>query len=275
VQPLVDADDAARQEREREQQAREGVSLRDGHENPGKKERHDRVLSLGCLDLPARVARPRADTAINRAHLNGMDTPTTTPTTPPTTIPLKSPLMPAFALAEHLDAFAEVVERLGDLDYLARPSTGVSGSIGAHVRHCVDHVVALLDRTAEGEMTYDDRRRDTAIEQSRRLAATTLRSLAVRVREMAPRTGDVPITLWTMLDRRGTRARVRTSLGRELVFVLQHTIHHEAVVAVLLAGRGRVLPGHFGLAPSTPSTPRNRNDARSVEPEERLLPIAG
>jgi hypothetical protein len=89
---------------------------------------------------------------------------------------------------------------------------------------------------------------------------------------MAPRTSDVPITLWTMLDRRGTRARVRTSLGRELVFVLQHTIHHEAVVAVLLAGRGRVLPGHFGVAPSTPC---NRNKTRSVEPEERPLPIAG
>jgi uncharacterized damage-inducible protein DinB len=223
-------------------------------------------------------------------HLNGMDTPTTIQTTTPTTIPLKSPLMPAFALAEHLDAFAEVVERLGDLDYLARPSTGVSGSIGAHVRHCVDHVSALLDRTVEGEMTYDDRRRDTALERSRRLAATTLRSLAVRVRDMAPRTSDLPITLWTMLDRRGTRARVRTSLGRELVFVLQHTIHHEAVVAVLLAGRGRVLPGHFGVAPSTRVTSEaavplrggeaagglcNRNEARSVEPEERPLPIAG
>jgi uncharacterized damage-inducible protein DinB len=216
----------------------------------------------------------RADTAFGRAHLNGMDTPTTISAITPTTFPFptKSPLLPAFSLAERLDALADVVERVSDLDYLARPSSGVSGSVGAHVRHCVDHVAALLDRTAAGEMTYDDRQRDTALEQSRRLAAGTLRGLAVRVREMAPRTGDVPITLWTMLDRRGTRARVHTSLGRELVFVLQHTIHHEAVVAVLLAGRGRVLPGHFGLAPSTP---RNRTEARSVEPEERPLPIAG
>jgi hypothetical protein len=108
------------------------------------------------LRLPARVAltgRDRgADTAFSRAHLNGMDTPTPPPT-PPTTIPMRSPLLPAFALAEHLDALAEVVERVSDFDYLARPSSGVSGSIGAHVRHCVDHVTALLDRTAEGEMT--------------------------------------------------------------------------------------------------------------------------
>jgi hypothetical protein len=212
-----------------------------------------------------------ADTASGRAHLNGMDTPTTIPTT----VPMKSPLLPAFALAEHLDALAEVVERVSDLDFLARPSSGVSGSVGAHVRHCVDHVLALLAHTPDAGMTYDDRQRDTALEQSRPLAAETLRRLAVRVREMAPRTSDVPITLWTMLDRRGTRARVRTSLGRELVFVLQHTIHHEAVIAVLLASRGKVLPGHFGLAPSTPPMPRNRNEARFVEQEERPLPIAG
>jgi hypothetical protein len=74
------------------------------------------------------------------------------------------------------------------------------------------------------------------------------------------------------------------------VFVLQHTIHHEAVIAVLLAGRGKVLPGHFGLAPSSPRVSEaavqircgeaagglcNRNEARFVEPEERPLPIAG
>lgn len=215
--------------------------------------------------MQRRAYEGRGETAFRRAHLNSMETPTTT-------IPLRSPLLPAFALAEHLDAFAEVVEGVSDLDYRARPSSGVSGSVGAHVRHCADHVRALFDRTAEGEMTYDDRQRDTPLEHHRELAAETLRGLAVRLREMAPRTGDVPITLWTMLDRRGTRVRVRTSLGRELVFALQHTIHHEAVVAVLLAGRGRVMPGHFGLAPSTP---RNQTEARSVEPEKRPLPLAG
>ena len=170
----------------------------------------------------------------------------------PTPIAFKSPLLPAFALAEHLEAFAAVLDDIGDLDYLFRPASGVSGSVGAHVRHCVDHVNALLDRSAADVMTYDDRQRDTALERSRRLGIETLRRLAIRVREMAPRTGDVPVTLETLLDRQGTRARVRSSLGRELAFVLQHTIHHEALVAVLLAGRGSVVSGHFGLAPSTP-----------------------
>ena len=36
------------------------------------------------------------------------------------------------------------------------------------------------------------------------------------------------------------------TLGRELVFVLQHTIHHQAIVALLLAARGIAIPPRFG-----------------------------
>src|SRR5262245_14785101 len=96
-----------------------------------------------------------------------------TPMTPIPPIALKSPLLPAFALAAHLESLAEIVERLNDLEYLARPAAGASGSIGAHVRHCVDHVLALLDRPADNVMTYDDRTRGTAIEQNQRQAGET------------------------------------------------------------------------------------------------------
>jgi uncharacterized damage-inducible protein DinB len=65
---------------------------------------------------------------------------------------------------------------------------------------------------------------------------------------------DAPLVLESQIDRQGTCVRVRTSLARELVFVLQHTIHHQATVAVLLAGRGVAVPPTFGLAPSTPRT---------------------
>jgi uncharacterized damage-inducible protein DinB len=43
-----------------------------------------------------------------------------------------------------------------------------------------------------------------------------------------------------------------TSLARELVFALQHTIHHQAIVAVLLHEQGIAAPAEFGYAPSTP-----------------------
>jgi hypothetical protein len=44
----------------------------------------------------------------------------------------------------------------------------------------------------------------------------------------------------------------RSSVCREVAFVISHTIHHNAIVAQLLAGRELTLDARFGLAPATP-----------------------
>jgi uncharacterized damage-inducible protein DinB len=45
-----------------------------------------------------------------------------------------------------------------------------------------------------------------------------------------------------------------STLARELAFVLAHTVHHQAMIALLLEWQGIHLPSErFGLAPSTPS----------------------
>jgi uncharacterized damage-inducible protein DinB len=45
----------------------------------------------------------------------------------------------------------------------------------------------------------------------------------------------------------------RSSVGREVAFVINHTIHHHAIVGQMLSGRGIPVNPHLGLAPSTPS----------------------
>lgn len=155
------------------------------------------------------------DTAPPGAHLKGMET---------LPMALRSPLVPAFALAERLDTLAGLLHRVSDFGYAAAEAGGVTRSIGAHVRQCVDHLLALLDRPAGRAMTYDGRDRQPepgpAVEHDRRRAIAMLRGLAVRVRDMAPRTTDVPIAVEAPLDRSGARIRLHSSLGRELVFVL-------------------------------------------------------
>lgn len=44
-----------------------------------------------------------------------------------------------------------------------------------------------------------------------------------------------------------------STLARELAFVMSHTIHHQAIVALLLEQQGGGVPDErFGYAPSTP-----------------------
>ena len=160
----------------------------------------------------------------------------------------------AGALADCLGELASVLERVSDLDYVAKPPSGVSGAIGAHVRHCLDHVNAVLEPASDGVVRYDGRRRHATLETDRRIAAATLRRSAERLEALTRETADAPLLLESQVDRQGACVQVISSLARELVFVLQHTIHHQALVALLLAGRGVPVPQTFGYAPSTPRT---------------------
>jgi hypothetical protein len=63
---------------------------------------------------------------------------------------------------------------------------------------------------------------------------------------------DEPIRVSSLVSASGETVIGWSTLGRELAFVLSHTIHHQALIALLLAIRGLHVPDRFGYAPSTP-----------------------
>jgi hypothetical protein len=141
------------------------------------------------------------------------------------------------ALAAVLDDLAAVVVGLDTVEYADSGIAGLSGSVGSHVRHVLDHVRAFETGIASGLVDYEARVRDTALEQDGGLALAALGSARRRLGE------------------RSDAVRSRAAVGRELAFVLSHTIHHSAVIALLLhriAPRPG-LPARFGLAPGTPA----------------------
>jgi uncharacterized damage-inducible protein DinB len=164
--------------------------------------------------------------------------------------------MAAFeALAVTLRQLKAVIRPLARAEYTRR-EVNASGSIGAHVRHCLDHVCALERGIATGEISYDHRTRDTVIEHDPELAAARLTRAISRVGRIGDYLLERPMTLVAQIDGTGQRLRVPTSIGRELAFVISHTIHHSAMIAVLLEHTGHDVPDRFGLAPTTPPLSR-------------------
>ena len=167
---------------------------------------------------------------------------------PPVAIP--APLQP---LAGLLQEMRSLIERLDDIDY-AMPAPGrSSGGVGGHVRHCLDHLSALLAATHTGVCAYDRRARGTDVETNRHVAIRILAELTAAVQRLDPSLLHRVIDVETQLDREGTMITTRSSIGRELVFIMSHTAHHNAIVAMMLHTRGISTGPHFGLAPSTPS----------------------
>jgi hypothetical protein len=150
--------------------------------------------------------------------------------------------VPALALAGCLEDLAALLDATPDPAYVSRPESGVSGSVGAP---------AVLDAADGAVLSYDRRDRDLALEHDRTRGILALRQQGRRLEALVGRPADQSLRLCAQVDCSGSTVEVASSLGRELVFVLQHTIHHQAILALLLAARGVTIPPRFGYAPST------------------------
>jgi uncharacterized damage-inducible protein DinB len=159
------------------------------------------------------------------------------------------------ALLRLLDQLRNVILRVDDETYVTPPPGRPSGSIGAHVRHCLDHVTAFLEGTRTGSMSYDRRRRGTAVEVDRRAGLAGIEGSVSALLDVHPHALGRKIRLDVQLDSDGTTCSVLSTAGRELAFVISHTIHHHATMAVLLSEKGMEMPDRFGVAAATPKGP--------------------
>jgi hypothetical protein len=144
---------------------------------------------------------------------------------------------------------ARLLSSIDDADYLRRMKDCFNSNIGGHVRHAIEHYICFLDGRASGDVDYDSRRRDELIEGDRETAREALQVLAERMEALDPLDPDVLIRV--RLDTGSAVEWTRSSVGRELQFLLSHTVHHYALVAVLCQMQGIATEPQFGVAPST------------------------
>jgi hypothetical protein len=155
-------------------------------------------------------------------------------------------------LIDLLHQMRTMIARLDDVDY-AMPAPGrTTGGIGGHVRHCLDHVTALLAGTRTGLCAYDRRQRGTDVETSRTAAIDATTDVMIGLLQIEPALLDSEVLVETQLEPAGEMVITRSSVCREVAFLVSHTIHHNAIVAQMLHARGVDVMPRFGLAPTTP-----------------------
>jgi hypothetical protein len=124
-------------------------------------------------------------------------------------------------------------------------------TIGGHIRHCLDHVRAMVDGQARGEIDYDLRERGTDIESNVASAGAEIARLAGRLDGLGGADLNERVRVRVMPTRNGGSVAVESTIGRELSFVLSHTIHHNAMVRSMAFAVEVRVPESFGYAPST------------------------
>ena len=160
---------------------------------------------------------------------------------------------PVAALQDLIGELMELLLSIPAGAYTATPA-GTSGSVGGHVRHILDHVAAFVSPPPSGVLSYDHRMRGTAVEHDPPAAIREILRLQAALQRLTGASVDTPVTVSMILSARGDRVTGWSTVARELGFIVSHTIHHQAMIALLLEMQGlRVAHERFGYAPTTPS----------------------
>jgi uncharacterized damage-inducible protein DinB len=152
----------------------------------------------------------------------------------------------------------DLVESLSNEQYTRKPVGVVESSVGGHVRHNLDHIDALLRGLRAGEMSYDHRDRGTDVERDRLAAMDAILRLEKDLTAFPWHEGRHLITLSALIAPDLPPVRATTSPERELAFVVSHTIHHNALIRVMVKLLGGEVSADFGYAPSTIAHQRSR-----------------
>lgn len=149
-----------------------------------------------------------------------------------------------------LDQALALLGHFGSAGQAAKPT--LSGPVGAHLRHVIEHYAALVFPAEAGVVDYDARPRERALESDPLLASSRLRALRQRLATWPAALLDRPVRVRGQGGLLGNRGfEVSSTVGRELAFVASHAIHHFAALATHGRTLGIPLPKDFGKAPST------------------------
>lgn len=121
-----------------------------------------------------------------------------------------------------------------------------SSTIGQHIRHCLEHYEELLRALREdGSLDYENRPRDPRVENDPIAARDRIEAVRAAILQLSSGSEGL------VVRDHATGLSSPSSVARELQFLVSHTVHHSALIAVIASISGLNVPPDFGVAPTT------------------------
>lgn len=150
----------------------------------------------------------------------------------------------------HLQLWQDFIDLCNNLNieqYTYKSNWLNGASIGEHLRHSYEFYDCLLFGIENGLVNYDERPRNNQIETNRDFAIKKMNSLKRRLNKI-----HIDDSM-KLISKESTISNINTSIARELVYCLDHSIHHQALIKISLKELGcyTLVNKNFGVAYST------------------------
>jgi hypothetical protein len=143
----------------------------------------------------------------------------------------------------------QLLNVISQQDYIA--STQGGASIGVHIRHLLDRFHSFFAGLPKAAIDYDERKRDKEIENNPDAAAFALASVLRRIEQLHRQSfADQQITVKEAVLCSSPGLETSSTVEREMLGLITHSIHHLAIIALLAKPFGYHVDSNFGKSPS-------------------------
>jgi len=157
-------------------------------------------------------------------------------------------------LSDHRQVIGQALDLVEDMDaaIFRAPATDAGlSSVGEHLRHALDMYCVFFDGLADGHVDYELRERDPAVERDPRAAAACARTVLEGLATLDDGDAELQVRCDSVALDGEDQPFARSTVERELQFLLTHAIHHFALISANLRLQGIEPAPGFGYAPST------------------------
>lgn len=155
------------------------------------------------------------------------------------------------ATLEALDQVTQLITAC-DGPLYNEPAPNSQSGVGKHVRHILDHFLALQSGVEHLEIDYNQRHRESAIENTPALALELIHSFEYWLQHAELPAEDASLRVISEISLSSEQTlSFQSSLARELCYLINHTVHHVAYAKLVAMALGLSLDAKLGVAPST------------------------
>ncbi len=149
------------------------------------------------------------------------------------------------SIKDNLSENIELLRQLTNDEFTQKNPELSNATIGEHMRHIIELFGCLLENYDYGLINYDDRKRDVLLQTDKNEAIAIIEKYLLELDKP-----NKPLSLthncFSPIE------LLQTNYFRELIYNLEHSIHHQALIKVALHNLPHIkIPSSFGVAPST------------------------
>ncbi len=149
-----------------------------------------------------------------------------------------------------LEQLSHFLHQINEQQYCTSLPIFSESTVGMHVRHIIEFYQCLLKGVQQGEMDYDARERSLLQETNIAYALECIQNLCI---DLSSIQSNKPILLMSTQKNANQKLTIESNIFRELLYVIEHTIHHLAIIKMGCMSAFPNIQFHkdFGVAYST------------------------